>query len=344
MTPPRSGDNYLPMRTIVFGVGAIGGTVAAGLALAGQEVAGIARGDQLAAIRQDGLLLRHPTGSFRARFPCVSHPGEVDLRPDDVVILAMKSQHTLVALEQLREAGLDKQPVFCAQNGVANEREALRRFPNVHGITVMMPASFSVPGEVNAFSTPRLGIFDIGRYPAGRDADDDRAAVALEAGGIATFVSDRVMERKYGKLLMNLGNVVEAALGTDAKRGSFQARLRAEAEAVLAAASIPWRDMGASDPRRQELMRQGTIEGIERIGGSSTQSLARGTGSIETDWLNGEIVLLGRLHGVPAPLNAWFQRLAARLVREGLPPGALTPGELEAGLATARKEWEGSGV
>ena len=56
---------------------------------------------------------------------------------------------------------------------------------------------------------------------------------------------------------------------------------------------------------------------MARTGGSSTQSLARGTGSIETDWLNGEIVLLGRLHGVPMPANAYFLGLGARLVARG---------------------------
>ena len=47
-----------------------------------------------------------------------------------------------------------------------------------------------------------------------------------------------------------------------------------------------------------------------RPGASSWQSLARGTGSIEADYLNGEIVLLGRLHGVATPVNAALQRLA----------------------------------
>ncbi len=59
------------MRTVVYGVGAIGGTVAAALALSGQEVVGIARGAQLAAVRESGLLLRTPGGAARARFECV---------------------------------------------------------------------------------------------------------------------------------------------------------------------------------------------------------------------------------------------------------------------------------
>jgi 2-dehydropantoate 2-reductase len=55
-------------------------------------------------------------------------------------------------------------------------------------------------------------------------------------------------------------------------------------------------------------------------GSSSWQSLARGTGNIEADFLNGEIVLLGRLHGTPTPANAVLQRLANDLaVTKGQP-------------------------
>jgi len=79
-------------------------------------------------------------------------------------------------------------------------------------------------------------------------------------------------------------------------------------------------------------MRQLPVAGVDRTGGSSTQSLARGAGSIETDWLNGEIVLLGRLHGVPTPANAWCAALGARLVREKLAPGAIPLAEIEAAL------------
>jgi 2-dehydropantoate 2-reductase len=323
------------MRAIVYGIGAIGGTVAAALALAGQEVVGIARGAQLDAVRADGLLFRTPEGAARVRLRCVADPGEIDWRPDDAVLLTMKTQDTLPALERLRSAGVAGQPVFCVQNGVANERMALRRFPNVHAVTVMMPASFALPGEVAAFGTPRHGIFDIGRYPQGSDAADHALAAALEAAGIAAFVTDEVMASKHGKLLLNLGNIVEAALGPGIPRGRFDALLRAEGAAALAAAGIPWRDVGTADPRREALLRMGEVAGVARSGGSTTQSLARATGSVETDWLNGEIVLLGRLHGVPTPANAWFLDLSARLLREGRRPGAVAPAEVEAGLGAA---------
>ena len=74
------------------------------------------------------------------------------------------------------------------------------------------------------------------------------------------------------------------------------------------------------------------IDGERRGGGSTWQSLARGTGRVETDLLNGEIVLLGRLHGVPTPVNALLQDVANELARTGAPPASLTEADLLARL------------
>ena len=74
------------------------------------------------------------------------------------------------------------------------------------------------------------------------------------------------------------------------------------------------------------------IDGKRRGGGSTWQSLARGAGSTEADHLNGEIVLQGRLHGVPTPVNAGLQRLARELAAARTPPGSLTAAEVEARL------------
>ncbi|NUT26811.1 MAG: ketopantoate reductase family protein, partial [Streptomyces sp.] len=65
-----------------------------------------------------------------------------------------------------------------------------------------------------------------------------------------------------------------------------------------------------------------------RGGGSSWQSLTRGTGTIEADYLNGEIALLGRLHGVPTPLNELLQHLANTFARERREAGSMPVGEL----------------
>jgi 2-dehydropantoate 2-reductase len=75
------------------------------------------------------------------------------------------------------------------------------------------------------------------------------------------------------------------------------------------------------------------IEGRPRAGSSTRQSLARGAPTLETDYLNGEIVLLGRLHGVPTPINAALCDLSDRHVRERRAPQSLPPEEV---LAQAR--------
>lgn len=313
------------MRFIIYGVGAIGGSFAASLALAGREVVGIARGKMLAAIEANGLLFRTPDGEERVNFPCHAGPGEITFRPDDVVVMTMKSQDSQAALKALRDAGVTDQPIVCAQNGVDNERLAARLFPNM---TVMTPAGYTVPGEVNCFSAPKLGLLDIGRFPKGSDAMAEAIAVEFEAANYAAFVLDEVMASKYGKLVQNLGNVLEAALGPAADRKAFVARAQAEAETVYRAAGIAWMELGGADPRRKGLSELRPIAGATRSGGSSTQSLARGTGSIETDYLNGEIVLLGRLHGVPTPVNTALVRLGQRLVAERLAPGQIDAAEV----------------
>ena len=320
------------MRFVVHGVGAIGGTVAAALALTGQDVVGIARGRQLEAIRGNGLRLRTPDGDALARFECAAAPEEIAFGPDDVILLATKTQDTETALEQLRIAGVADQPIFCAQNGVENERLALRRFPNVHGVNVMLPAEYTVPGEVAAFGTPNHGIFDIGRYPNGADDTDTAVAEALTKAKVATTVMTNVMHSKYGKLILNLGNIVEAALGASPDNAPITSALRAEGETVLTAAGIAWQDVGLNDPRRGTVMSMGTIPGMTRIGSSSTQSLVRGAGSIETDYLNGEIALLARQTGVAAPMNEWFARHAFTWARTGIAHGSISRDEVKATL------------
>jgi ketopantoate reductase len=59
--------------------------------------------------------------------------------------------------------------------------------------------------------------------------------------------------------------------------------------------------------------------------------VARGTGRIEADFLNGEICLVGRLHGVATPVNARLQRLAGAAAR-GEIDGPLAPDDLLAQL------------
>ncbi|HTJ55980.1 MAG TPA: 2-dehydropantoate 2-reductase N-terminal domain-containing protein [Devosiaceae bacterium] len=322
------------MKFVIYGVGAIGGVLAAKLALSGAETVGIARGPQLEAIRKNGLLLRTPQGEETVRFETATDPEELKFADDDVIILAMKTQDTPLALQRLRAAGVVGQPIVCAQNGVTNERFALRRFPNVYAMTVMLPASYVRPGEVNAFGAPHAGILDLGRYPIGADTAAASIVAALTKAGFASEVDANAMQGKYGKLMQNLGNIVDAALQPGDHAEILEAA-RNEAVAVYKAAGIAWRDVGLADPRRQALLQMQPIPGVEHVGSSTTQSLARHTGSIETDYLNGEIVLLGRLNDVPTPVNVYFSGLAQRMIGEKLKPRSISPSEVQRELAVA---------
>jgi len=150
-----------------------------------------------------------------------------------------------------------------------------------------------------------------------------------------------VMRWKYAKLLSNLGNAVEAVCGPQAEDGELGAVVRREGEAVLRAAGIAHASTVEDATRRAGRITIRPIEGRRRIGGSSWQSLTRAAGSIEADYLNGEVVLLGRLHGVPTPANALLQGIANRMARQRLAPGSTGEHELLAALRGAEVSPEG---
>jgi 2-dehydropantoate 2-reductase len=315
-------------RFVVHGAGGIGGVLAARLFQAGIDVVAIARGAHLDAWRSNGLRLQTADEDVVLDVPVAASPAEAKVTADDVVILAMKSQDTVAAIADLP----DGVPVVCAQNGVANEREVLRRFERTYGICVMCPTQFLEPGVVQANSSPVTGLLDIGRYPAGVDDVAESVAAALSAATYESVARDDIMKWKHRKLVSNLGNAVQAVCGHEDTR-ELHRLIRGEGEAALVAAGIPFASEDEDRERRADRMTIRPIEGAVRGGGSSWQSLARGTGAIETDHLNGEIVLLGRLHGVPTPANALIQRLANAAAADRRPPGSMTASEVLALLA-----------
>lgn len=314
------------MRFIIYGAGGIGGTLGARLTQAGERVVLIARGAHLAALRLSGLHFISATQDVHLSIPAVGHPDEIDFEPGDVVFAAMKSQHTLAALDDLAAAAGTDIPLVCAQNGVANERMALRRFRNVYGMVVQLPAEHLEPGEVLNHAESPAGMIDAGCYPTGVDAIVEEMAERLTAAGFSCQPDPQVMRQKYAKLLGNLNNAVQAAC-VDYDPGIARL-LRDEALACYAAAGIDCLSADEARARRATGVTNAPVPGRKRVGGSSWQSVARGTGDIETDYLNGEIVLLGRLHGVATPANAVVQRIGKRMVQERLAPGHFTATEI----------------
>ncbi len=318
------------MTTIIYGAGGIGGTIGGALHRAGYEVVLIARGAHLESLQSMGMRFRMPSGDETLTIPTVGSPAELSIGNDDRVILAMKTQDTVAALDDLAAATNNEPAIVCAQNGVENERLALRRFARVYGMCVLIPATHLEPGVIHAEGIPKFGVLDIGRFPTGTDQASDQLVADLTDSGFVSRADGDVMGRKYRKLIRNLGNAVDALCGRPSRYGPLTDKVTEEGWAVLEAAGLSVTDTNDSD---NALVQQGEIDGKKRAGSSTWQSLARGMGSTEIDYLNGEIVLLGRMHDVPTPANSMLQKLLADLARTGAPPGSYDEKELLARLS-----------
>ncbi|MDD9907688.1 MAG: 2-dehydropantoate 2-reductase [Rhodospirillaceae bacterium] len=316
------------MRVIIYGAGGIGGVIGAQLFKADQEVVLIARGPHLEKVQKDGLRYETPNGTDILPLTAVGHPSEIGFRDDDVVLLTMKAQHTLDALDTLRAVAGENVPVICGQNGVANERMALRRFRHVYGMLIYLPSTFLEPGTIQTTSAKTIGVLDTGVFPNGVDDRVETLMAMLEEANFSARPTADIMRWKYGKLMINLGNALNALAPRNDEANPVRELLRAECRAVYAAAGIAYTEEDEITARRGDLMKAGKINGVGRQGDSSWQGLMRGNRDIEADYLNGEIIMLGRLHGVPTPANEVVLRLANRMAREGIAPQSMSAVDL----------------
>lgn len=117
-----------------------------------------------------------------------------------------------------------------------NERLALRRFPDVYGAVVMAPTGHLRPGAVEAYGRLASGMIDLGRYPAGTDELAEQLAAALSESQFRSRVWPDVMRLKYAKLILNLGNAVNALCAADDRLDELLERVTDEGRAALDAA------------------------------------------------------------------------------------------------------------
>ena len=299
------------MRFIIYGAGAIGGTIGARLQLAGFEVVLIARGAHAEALKENGIRYISPDENLSLPVTCVTTPEAIDYQPEDIVILTVKSQDSWQALNELALVAPTALPIFCAQNGVSNEALAHRFFRNVYAMLVLCPATHLTPGEIIHSAAAPGGLFSTGRYPSGIDGVAIAVSAAMTRAGFVSEPDDRVMRLKYAKLLANLGNPLELILTNDQSSRQIMRRLKKEALVCYEAAGI---ECTAPDVMRQQfgLVKQVSIPGAPRGGSSTWQSVARGHSDIETAFLNGEICRLGRSLEIETPANAMVLELALK--------------------------------
>lgn len=311
------------MQWVVYGAGAVGGVLGGLLTRAAAETVLVARGEHLAAMRARGLRMDGPDGSSTVPVAAVGGAGDVDWSRPSVVLLTVKSQQTYAALQDLVTHAPPGTPVVCVQNGVSNEPLALRFFEHVLGTCVMMPVGHLEPGVVEVGCSPVPAILDTGRYPGGVDDLTHRVVETFVDAGIVALPRPDVMAWKHRKLVMNLGNAVQACFAPGDSADRLRDGVRSEGEEVLRVAGAAVVTEAADRSRRGDILQRREVPGSRRSGGSSWQSLQRATGDIETDYLNGEIVRMAREHGARAPLNEAVRRTAVRMARERAAPASL---------------------
>ena len=104
------------MKVAVVGAGAIGAYVGAALHRGGADVHLIARGEHLAAMRQNGITVRSPRGDFHAQPHSTEDPAEIG--PVDIVFLGLKAYSYAGAGHLIRPLLRPGTGVVAAQNGI----------------------------------------------------------------------------------------------------------------------------------------------------------------------------------------------------------------------------------
>ncbi|NEI74126.1 ketopantoate reductase family protein [Rhizobium lusitanum] len=310
-------------RYIIIGAGAVGASLAAQFELSGIDYALVGRGTQIRHIIDHGLTYRRPAGTRQIRLKAFDTAGPPSLRRDDILLLTVKSQDVAEALsvwawrpvEDAPELTASSLPIVTFQNGLATEAAALRLFANVYGASILTPARFTETGHVVVGGDPQVAIVTIGRYPRGTDETAAKLVAELGRSDYIAEATDAIQRWKAAKLLHNVRNVLELFDGPESERAAFGAALVQETETVLTAAGHTF----ASPSERTVSMAHWKIaenSGIQPGQQSTWQSFTRGASS-EVDYLNGEVVLLGRLHAIETPFNRAAQEIAGSAARQG---------------------------
>lgn len=314
-------------RFIVYGAGGIGSTIGGHLFRTGYEVLLVGNSAHVDRINKSGLRLVTLDEVYVLKVSAYKKAEElIPFRDDDVLLLTAKSQHTLTCLGQLKNAGFPKSlPIFCVQNSICNEALVTRCFDRVYGVLVSVPAIFLEPGEVINPISRNNGLLEVGLYPSGSDELARMVADAFKKAGFGGGVNDFVMKAKAAKCLENLANAMLAITDDIGDSSQFMAAAREEAMKVWKAAGIEWEDHELFQKRIRSI--NGTTivpKGYKKKPDSSSQSLMKGSGNIEAEQLNGDVVKLGRMLDIESPYNMILWRLADEMAQKRERPGKYT--------------------
>jgi 2-dehydropantoate 2-reductase len=290
------------MRIAIFGTGGAGGYFGAHLARAGEEVAFLARGEHLEAIRRDGLRVETVAGEILARGVVASDPAE--LGPVDVVILGVKTW-------QIGEAARAMGPLFSPetfvvplQNGVEATGE-LAAILGLDRVLVGMCATLSrvvAPGRIESLGA--LNWIRFGELDNTRSARAERLLAAFTRAGVHAEIPDDLEVALWQKFLGvvslgAVGMVTRAPIGV--VRGQPETRVLLERAMREIFAVGRARGVALADDQVER-----TLEAIDRLDPNGTTSLQRDLAEgrpSELEAWSGAVVRLGRAAGVATPVH-----------------------------------------
>ena len=290
------------MRIVVIGAGGVGGLLAGLLTRAGADVALVARGAQLEALRREGLSIDSPLGSFRVRVPAEADPGA--LAPADAVIVAVKAWQVASVAPTLAPLVAKGGVVVPMQNGVeAADRLAAALGPErVAGGTINVLAWIAAPGRVQHLGgTPRITLGERGAPGSPRL---EALAAALRAACSEAEVTPDIDVATWDKFLFVepwgvVGAASRAPIGvmrTVPETRALLERAMREVDALARARGVRLpAETVASALRRMEAVPFDATVSMQRDLGAGRPS--------ELDDQAGAVVRLARDAGVPAPAH-----------------------------------------
>lgn len=249
------------MKICVFGAGAIGGHVATRLAMGGAETSVVARGPQLAAIREKGLTITAPDGTHNVR---VAAGSAAELGPQDAVLVTVKAPSLPQVAESIAPLLGPDTAVAFVMNGIPwwyfdrhggpldgqrlpaiDPGDALRQAVGIErtlGGVVYSACTVTEPGHIaveHANNRVILGEVD------GRESPRAAAiAEILTRGGISGEVTGEIRREVWKKLMGNLAQgpftilTRQGIAGTLAEPAVREAVRRAMTEAMAIAAAL----------------------------------------------------------------------------------------------------------
>jgi 2-dehydropantoate 2-reductase len=291
------------MHITVMGTGGVGGYFGARLAAAGCDVAFIARGRQLEAIRERGLRIESPREDLHlTKLHVTDTPAEIGAT--DIVLFGVKLWDTASAAQAIKPLVSGQTAVVSFQNGVVKDdilRDVLGPDSVIGGVCYIA-ATIGEPGVIRHSGTMQKLVF--GEYGGTASARVSNLRDACVAAGIDTELSSRIREAIWEKFVFLVGlsgTTATARVPIGAIRGNVRAR--AFLHNVIDEAVQVARAEGVALPVDYAHDRMAFADQLPATMTSSMHNdLERGN-RLEVPWLSGDVVARGARLGIATPCN-----------------------------------------